>query len=322
MKKTLLFSVLSFAFILSLQAQHNIQLNIHHKLGDIDFAMNTGAKNNLGDDFSVTRLQYYISGISIVHDNGQVTPIDSFFILVDASLPTEVTLGNYPIDNVEGIHFYIGVDAAHNHTDPAGYDPSHPLSPKSPSMHWGWASGYRFMAFEGNGGPQYNQLIQLHGLGDQNYVKTRVNLSATAANDEVIINLDADYTRALEDISVSGGLIVHSELGEAQHALENFRNLVFSPSEINTGSTDFNLLNNLALFPNPSADGQFVACINSAEDGPYQIIITDIMGHQADTRPDLQPNTNVPLEVRQPGIYFIRLLKNGNTVCTKKLIVQ
>ena len=34
-----------------LSAQSTVELNIHHKLGDSDFALNTEASNNLGDTF-------------------------------------------------------------------------------------------------------------------------------------------------------------------------------------------------------------------------------------------------------------------------------
>lgn len=284
--------------------------------------MNSPAKNNMDHDFEVTRLEYYISGITIIHDNGTATPVPDTWILVNAASATEVELGSFPITEVEAIHFTIGVDPEHNHLDPAGYDPSHPLAPKSPSMHWGWAAGYRFLALEGNGGPQYNQLIQLHGLGDQNYIKTRVNLNATVVNNEVTINLDADYTRALENISVNGGVIEHSETGDAQQALENFRNLVFSPSEMNTGISDVNTADHFTLYPNPTPDGLAYAIINSPEDEVYEMTVTDMLGRQISNEKQLNPNTTVEVNVPIAGIYFVRLIQNGKSVGVAKLISQ
>jgi hypothetical protein len=142
------FCAIFLALQLSTFAQNSILLHIHHKMGDLPFALNAGTQNNLGHDFEFTRLEYYLSGISIVHDNGINTQIDSLWILVNAAFPTEVDLGQHAITNVEAIHFFIGVDSLHNHGDPASYDPSHPLAPRNPSMHWGWASGYRFLALE------------------------------------------------------------------------------------------------------------------------------------------------------------------------------
>ena len=68
MKKFLLFAVLCSVASLSSSAQNNIQFNIHHKLGDVDFELNAGAKNNIDHDFYFKRVEYYISEISIVHD--------------------------------------------------------------------------------------------------------------------------------------------------------------------------------------------------------------------------------------------------------------
>ncbi|HSF89339.1 MAG TPA: MbnP family protein [Saprospiraceae bacterium] len=303
-------------------AQSNVHLVIHHKLGDQDFAMNSPAKNNLDHDFEVTRLEYYISGITLIHDNGTATPVPDTYILVNAASPTEVELGSFPVSEIEAIHFAIGVDPEHNHLDPASFDPSHPLAPKSPSMHWGWTAGYRFLALEGFGGPQYNQLIQLHGLGDQNYIKARVNLNATVVNNEVTINLDADYTRGLENISVNGGVIEHSESGAAQQALENFRNLVFSPTEVNTGTFNSTILHQISLYPNPTADGRAYATVTNLDGAVYEMEVTDILGRQISNVNRINPNTPTDIILPEAGIYFVRLTQEGRPVAVTKLISQ
>lgn len=291
-------------------------------MGGQDFAMNSPAKNNMDHDFEFTRLEYYISGITIIHDNGTSTPVPDTWILVNAASATEVELGSFQVTEVEAIHFTIGVDPEHNHLDPASFPSSHPLGPKSPSMHWGWTAGYRFLALEGNGGPQYNQLVQLHGLGDQNYIKSRVNLHATAANNEVTIHLDADYTRALENISVNGGIVEHSETGAAQQALENFRNLVFSPSQVNTGISDVNAEEYFSLYPNPTQDGLAFLTINSTEDEDYEMTLTDMLGRQISRSWPLKPNTTIDVSVPEAGIYFVRLIQNGQSLGVVKLISQ
>ena len=214
--------VLSIATLLlmsfSIMAQNTVQLNINHKLGTDDFAMNTAAQNNMANDFNISRLQYYIAEISIVHDGGTETAITDLYALVDANNATQLDLGSHSITSIEGVNFHIGVDAGKNHADPASYSMSHPLAPKNPSMHWGWTSGYRFIAMEGNGGANLNQTFELHGLGDANYFKVTVPFATamTATNNEFVLNVDADYTRILENVNVSSGLIVHGETGAAK----------------------------------------------------------------------------------------------------------
>lgn len=319
MKKSLLIAISFLMFSMSSYAQNNVQFKINHKLGDADFAMETGAKNNIDHDFEVTRLEYYISEISITHDGGTETTIEDLWILVDANEATQVDLGDHDISTVEKVSFSTGVDPDHNHLDPASYQASHPLAPKFPSMHWGWAAGYRFVAFEGNGGSAFNQLFQLHGLEDDNYFQTEIELDVTADNNEILINLDADYARALEDISVNSGVIVHGGYGEAKQCLENFRDYVFSPASETTSTIDFSEVSKFEVFPNP-ANGNTTIALEATQDLNYEVTVTDILGKQILFFDEVRSNSTIDLELSGAGFYFINLIKEGHPVITKKLI--
>ena len=304
---------------MSSYAQNNVQFKINHKLGDADFAMETGAKNNIDHDFEVTRLEYYISEITITHDGGTETTIEDLWILVDADQDTQVDLGDHDINAVEKVSFSTGVDPDHNHLDPASYQASHPLAPKFPSMHWGWAAGYRFVAFEGNGGSAFNQLFQLHGLEDDNYFQTEIELDIVADNNEVLLNLDADYTRALEDINVNSGVIVHGGYGEAKQCLENFRDFVFSPVSETTSTIDFSEVSKFEVFPNP-ANGTAILALETNQDLIYQVAVTDILGKQIMFFDEVNSNSTINLDLDDAGFYFVNLIKEGHPVITKKLI--
>ena len=169
----ILLTLLNYGF-LQILAQNEVVFNIHQKMGEQSFQFNVPVKNNLGNDFEFTRLQYYISEISIIHDGGQKTDVEDFWLLVSADQDVSASLGVFNIEEVEAIHFYIGVDPGHNHANPADYPTGHPLAPQNPSMHWGWASGYRFIALEGKGSENLNQVVQLHGLWDDNYLLSRL----------------------------------------------------------------------------------------------------------------------------------------------------
>lgn len=319
MKKLVLFLVIFCAVSWSISAQNNVQFNINHLLGDVNFEMNTGAKNNIDNDFNVSRLQYYISEISIIHDGGTETAIEDLWILVDASEATKVDLGDHNITAVEAIHFHIGVDEAHNHLDPASWPADHPLAPSFPSMHWGWNAGYRFIAYEGMGGAGFNQMIQLHGLGDQNYFKTEVPVSATAENNVININLDADYARGLENIGVNSGVIVHGDYGEAKTALENFRDYVFTESENVNSTVDFSEVSAFDIFPNP-AQGETTLFVSSNEDLTYQVSVSDVLGRQIQYLNEVKSNTSVELNLNQSGVFIVSLMKEGQPVISKRLI--
>ncbi len=319
MKKLVL--LLNAVLILSMSsfAQNNIQLNINHKLGGADFAMEAGAKNNLDNDFEVTRLQYYISEISIVHDGGMETVFDDLWVLVNASEATQVDLGDHNINSVEMVKIHIGVDSEHNHLDPASYQATHPLAPTFPSMHWGWAPGYRFVAFEGYGGINFDQLFQLHGLGDVNYFTTEIPLITEAANNEVIIDINADYTRALEDINVNAGVIVHGDYGEAKQCLENFRDYVFTAANGIIPTIDFSEVSKFEVFPNPT-NGHATITLETSQDLNYQVSVTDILGKQILFFDAVNSNSTMDLVFKEAGFYFINLIKEGHPVITKKLI--
>lgn len=311
----LLFS--SFCF-----AQNSVQLTINHKLGSDNFAFNTGAKNNLNDDFNISRLEYYITEFTVEHDGGQTTEINDLWVLVNANTSTEVDLGDHNITEVEGVRFHIGVDDEHNFLDPATYPSDHPLAPQNPSMHWGWASGYRFVALEGEGGANYDNTIELHGLGSQNYKEVSVNVTASASSSAVNINIDADYTRALEDIAVNSGIIVHGFDDEALDMLNNFQLYVFSSKTGTSSSVDYSEISAVSIFPNPTADGSSTLLISATELQTYQLSITDILGKEIQSLKNVNSNEALDLNFENAGLYFINLIKEDQTIITKKLVVN
>ncbi len=321
--KNILFTLIT-CFLLSNFgfAQNSVQLNINHKLGSDAFAMLTPSTNNLGDDFNLNRLEYYITEFTVTHDGGQTTEVNDLWVLVNAADATAIDLGSHNITEVEGVQFHIGVDDAHNFLDPASYASDHPLAPKNPSMHWGWASGYRFVALEGNGGPSYNNTVELHGLGSQNYLEVSVNVTASAASNAVTINIDADYARALENISVNSGLIVHATTDEAQEMLSNFQLYVFSSKTGTTSTVDYSEISSLDIFPNPTTVGTSTLRINATKELSYQVSITDILGKEILSLDKVNSNVAIDLNLENAGMYFINLIKENQTVISKKLIVN
>ena len=324
MKRFFLLTFIVTIFFTGIAAQNSVFLKIHHKLGDTDFALDIPTSNNLGHQFKLTRLQYYISEISIIHDGGLETPIEDKYVLVKngSVLPTLVDLGDHNIMEVEGINFHVGVDSAHNHLDPATYPSTHPLAPQNPSMHWGWIGGYRFIAIEGHGGDNLNHDINLHGLGDNNYFKTQIDLTATAENNEITIHIDADYTRAVENIAVDAELIVHGDYAEAKLALENFRDYVFSPSSSITSLNDLNSKTTLDLFPNPTVSGMTSVKISSTQDLIFDVNVFTILGKQIKSFANINANSIIDLNLDFPGMYIINLGKDGHIIHSKKLIVN
>lgn len=317
-----LFFIFYLGFIT--HAQTNVNFIINHQLNNNYFDANTVSSNNMGDNFNIFRLEYYISEITVVHDEGIETTINDLWVLVDVfkAASINVDLGNHDITNVEGIKFHIGVNPEKNHENPADYSIGHPLAPTDPSMHWGWASGYRFLAFEGYAGANLDQNYQLHGLDDANYFETSIDYTTTAENGNVNIVLDADYAKGLEDISLNNGVIVHGAGGAAKLALENFRDYVFKASTTSVSTLDFSEVNRFDVSPNPTLSGMATINLASSKDLEYEVVVTDILGREVKRFNNVSGNSNLEITLENKGFYFVSLIKLGKAVLNRKLLVE
>lgn len=304
-----------------LYAQTPVELQIRHKLGSSDFAFSTATTNNLGNNFNVTRLEYYISKISIKHDGGTVTNIPNHYILANGSANVADALGSYPITSVESITFYIGVDSPANNADPSLQPSGHPLAPKTPSMHWGWASGYRFVAMEGMAGTSLGQAYEVHALGNNLYDKATVNVSGVMVGGKLVIALNADYTQALRGINVSSGLIAHGSGSDEAAVLSNFKNYVFSagtPVSV-MGVAAHN--NGLVVYPNPTHNGSATISFGNALQ-TATVTVTDIQGSVVMTTEKKAGETNVRIDLKQTGIYFVKAQMSDGSVAYNKLVIE
>ena len=135
----------------------------------------------------------------------------------------------------------------------------------------------------------------------------------------VIINIDADYTRALEDINVTAGIIVHGDYGEAKQCLENFRDFVFSAASETIATIDFSEVSKFKVFPNPANSNATIA-LEATKDLTYKVSVTDILGKQVMLFDAVNSNSTIDLELNDAGFYFINLIKEGQAIITRKLI--
>ncbi len=125
-------------------------LSFSYKIGNQDF--------NLGEIYDINGVavsfetaNFYVSGISLLNNNGEDTPIDGKTLLIT------------PDDNVQlldelnrnlftRIKFDIGVSPEDNDQTEEDFttrSESDPLSLQSPTMHWNWNAGYKFFRIDG-----------------------------------------------------------------------------------------------------------------------------------------------------------------------------
>jgi hypothetical protein len=320
MKKLYIITIF-FCFSLSIFAQTDVSLKLNHKYGLTDFYVGEVSDNNLGNDFKTSRLEYYVSKISFVHDGGTETEVS--LDVIDLVRPmdeisTTIELGSYDVADITQVKFYIGVYTPINNEDPSLFDVSHPLGPKSPSMHWGWVAGYRFIAYEGTAGSGFSQTFQMHGLGNENYFQVVADVDVEVVDDVMVMNLDADYRQGLKDIDISSGVISHGAIGEAKQVLENFRDYVFKNNYV--GISELSSTVDWSIFPNPSVDGKAMISI-PADNTVKEIKLLNTLGETI--RVINNPTeTQVEIELESNGVYIIQLTTISDAIETKKLVIQ
>lgn len=300
--------------------QNDITFKINHLLdGKEGFSTTDKGKNNLSSTFTLNRMQYYISDISILHDGGQTLSFDDTTILIDAYSESNITLGNFDVNNLERVTFHLGVKQALNHLDPALYDASHPLSPKSPSMHWGWTSGYRFFAIEGS---SEGQVFELHGVGNALYDEIIVDFSETSSeNGVLVIDINAEYNEALKDLDLVSGLSIHGDENNPEIVIEknNFKNGIFSANEGVETPTNISRLafdkELITVFPNPTNG---LLRLNN-NDIVKEAKIYNSIGLLVSKESVL----NNTIQLSTKGIYFIHFIDEANQLISiNKVVVQ
>lgn len=320
MKKIIFSLAICFGLSSAAWSQTEVHLLINHKLGSASLNSRQTGSNDLGNQFQIQRLDYYLAEITLYHDGGQETKLNDHYILVKAlnEGPIRIdSLGNYPITQLDSIRFGIGVDGSRNNSDIATYPSDHPLSFQSPSMHWGWAAGYRFVAAEGLTGSNMNLNWQVHALGNSNYGYATVVISGSLSGNDLTIALDADYEKAFAGILVDGSLNYHGTSNQAVGLLDNFKSQVFSAG---SGSIGLMETTNLewSLYPNPS-NGLCQIEIPANESG-ISAEVRDLSGSLI--KVIALESVKTSIEIEEAGIYLLSLRKDQAVLSTQKLIIQ
>ena len=316
MKKAILLIIIA-GLGFSLNAQKQVKVKLNHKMNGVAFSLNTETKNSIGNKIQFTRVQYYLCNFKIVHDGGQETVVPDSHYLVDASINNELDLGTHNVTTIEKIIFSVGVDGSKNHLDPSKYPSSHALAPKSPSMHWGWTSGYRFTAIEGKSGSTLSKFWEIHSLFDKYFHTIYLPTAASEANNILTITLNADYAKSISKVDVSGGLIVHGEEGLDLIVLDNFRDSVFS-NESGVLGIDEIEKPILLSYPSPNTSGQFYFN-NEVKNKVREIKITNALGTVVK---NIEVNKiDTSFELTENGIYFLTYTLNNGKIQSQKVVL-
>ena len=112
--------------------------------------------NGSGEDFTVSRLNYFISNIKLVREDGKTYTIpqdSSYFRILESDPKSQIiTLNQLPEGNYTGMEYIIGVDSLRSVSGiekrGGALDPA--SDHENDGMYWAWSSGYIFLKLEGS----------------------------------------------------------------------------------------------------------------------------------------------------------------------------
>ena len=291
--------------------QNEIFIDFNHLLGDQNFALDTEQAQGNGMNFTFSRCEFYLSGISITHDGGQVTPIEDTWLLVRPAEQSIFSLGTHDITDVEAISWKTGVDQDMNHEDPSVLPADHPLAPQNPSMHWGWTSGYRFIAIAGLAGENVNLGWEIHALGDANYIADEILTGGVLSDGEVHIGITGAYENLIYNASIETGIVIHAEGGSAvSNVFNNMVNRVFTASDGTPVSIAKAKEIAFEVFPNPASN---ILKLQSDQAIEGFEILTTLGQKLSSTHLNLQSN-QIDIASLPAGSYVIKVKVQGQWI--------
>jgi len=326
----LLASIASLLFTaVGLFAQSNeVVFRFEHRVGAQPLALDTTVfALPDGRNALLTRAEFYVSEIELNTADGNKLALTDFFILANANNPNSAhSAGNRNVHAVTGLTLHLGVDAAHNHLDPSAYPVGHPLAHQSPSMHWGWTAGYRFMAIEGlldnnnDGVPE--TIFQYHNLGDSLYQTVELTGTSTSGNGMLYVDLKLDYSRLFDKLDMSGNLTQHDSGPINAAMMRNAATKGFiTLSQASSAAAPTLQSARISASPNPA---RTTTTIRYALDvnGSLSLILTNQSGQILRRFDNLPANgaQEIALGNIPPGLYSYTFYDNGRLLASKQLV--
>jgi len=195
-----------------------IKLDFQHVVDTSAFAFNSDFVDDFGNTYQFTRVNWYLHVPGFHEADNSTSIVDSNeYFMIDPSV-SSVTYGLSSCVDHHNMRWGLGVDTASNHLDPNTYPLSHALGNHSPSMHWGWSTGYIFCAVEGlvdidgNGSYDAGEYFSLHIGMDTNY-RSGTNLLVdmnVPENGIGTANLKVDYAAFIDGIDLSVDNFTHT----------------------------------------------------------------------------------------------------------------
>lgn len=323
------FFLIAVTSVLSAQSMNQVRISFEHNAGNEFMAIGHTVFpiwNN--KNVKITRAEFYISEIEIHHPDNPSVLLTDQYLLVNALDPLrEFDLGAWAVDAAHDVTLHLGVPSSANHLDPTTYPANHPLAPQNPTMHWGWAAGYRFMVIEGavdnnnDGVPE--TIFEFHNLGDALYKTVELTGMAVAENGVLHLHFVLDYAKLFSNMTLSGNVIHHGATTMNVSMINNSAEAGFIAMPVVSATHDViaNSLN-LSASPNPFATETLIRYELPASDA-LTLVVSNVFGQPVHTFPNLPAKGFVRLEKGNlpSGIYYYTFYENNELLARKSLVV-
>jgi cytochrome c peroxidase len=106
-----------------------------------------------GEVLSFSRIDALLSELALQRADGTWIESESWFAHLNTEQSTlSASADGLPPVEFKTIRFRVGLNEKTDSANPLQWAADHPLNPEVCGMHWGWQSGYVFMAIEGHSG--------------------------------------------------------------------------------------------------------------------------------------------------------------------------
>ena len=193
-----------------------------------DSFFNRNLKNDFGENYSISKLKYYVSNVKF--ETKEITNNQSNVFLIDASKQNIISV-LVPAKKITGISFLFGVDSTLNCSGAQ----SGALDPLN-DMFWTWNNGYIFLKLEGSSDASNADLkrIEHHigGFKGVNKAMLRVFLPINNASylksNKLVIQFDIDkYWNGINKIKIAETPVITVPGILAKNAADNFAGIFF-----------------------------------------------------------------------------------------------
>jgi cytochrome c peroxidase len=195
-------------------AAQKLRLEIEPEWRGNSLVLGRELSNTKADRMSISRLDGLLSELALQRSDGTWLKSDRWhvFFSVEKRRLTAIADG-LPAEEFKAIRFRVGVDAKTDASDPAVWPPEHPLHPDVCGLHWGWNSGYVFLAIEGHWGKAGGFSYHLAGASKPMIAELPVRFSGAQP---ATIRLAMDLGAVLSDGDVlKENTSTHSRDGDA-----------------------------------------------------------------------------------------------------------